>query len=84
MQKRKMELFGREAEVMDVDIVERKEHVAEYKLEDGTVIRVATPVTLVRRIEGQWNADGNPIYIVVTGTSTTVISAPEDIRKPRS
>jgi len=79
-----MEIFGHEVEVTDVEIVERKEHVSQYRLEDGAVIRVATPPTLIRRIEGQWNADGNPVYIVIVGTTTNVISAPDEIKRPKA
>lgn len=82
MQKRKMNVFGREMDVMDVDVVDRKESVAEYTLEDGAVIRVANPLTRVTRLEGQFSGDGDPIYIVLTGTATTVISAPDTIKKP--
>ena len=82
MQKRKMNIFGREMDVMDVDVVVRKEHVAEYTLEDGAEIRVANPLTRVTRLEGQFGADGSPIYIVLTGTSVLVLSAPDNIKKP--
>ncbi len=84
MQKHKINLLGRETEVTDLEIVERKgEHIAEYRLEDGAVIRVATPATLVRRLEGQ-TVEGSPIYLVWIGTSTTVVSPPPDIKTPGS
>jgi hypothetical protein len=80
--KRKLKLFGHDSDVTDVDIVARTEHVAEYTLSDGAVIRFTAVPTEVIRIDGQWNADGNPIYIVMNGTVTTVVSAPENIRRP--
>ena len=84
MAKRKVKVFGHDTEVEDVDILERKEHLAEYNLADGAVIRFTAVPTMVVRVEGQWNAVGDPIYIVYNGTVTTVISAPDDIRRPGS
>ena len=57
-----MNLLGREAEVTEVDVVEKKgERAAEYTLEDGAVIRVTTVPTSVVRIDGQYNSDGSQI-----------------------
>ena len=84
MAKRKIKLLGHDTDVEDVEILERKDHVAEFKLSDGATIRFAAVATQVVRIEGQWNAMGDPIYIVYNGTVTTVVSAPDTIRRPGS
>lgn len=81
VKKLKLPLLGRETDVTEVEIVERREHVAQYTLEDGSVIRFTAVPTAVLRIDGQFNSDGNPLYIVLNGTVVTVVTAPEDLRK---
>lgn len=81
--RRKLNLGTREVDVTDVDIVERKnEAVAEYRLEDGTVIRVASPITAVLRLD-EYDFEGKPIYLAVPGTSVTVIHVPDEVRKKK-
>jgi hypothetical protein len=81
MKKKKIPLFGHEAEVTEVDIVEKKDRAAEYSLEDGSVIRFTTVPTSVLRLDGQYNADGTPIYLVLNQGVVTVVSSPEELRK---
>lgn len=81
MKKRKLPLLGHETEVTEVDIIQKTESVAEYVLEDGSVIRFAAVPTAVLRVDGQFNADGNPLYLVLNGTVVTVVSSPEELRK---
>ena len=79
--RRKLNLGDRTIEVADVNIVKRKgESVAEYELEDGTVIRVATPITSVFRMDS-YDTEGKPIYLAIPGTSVTVVDVPEALRK---
>ena len=79
--KRKLMLLGREMDVTEVEILQRTEHVAEYTLEDGSVIRFTAVPTGVLRLDGHFTADGNPLYVVLNGTVVTVVSAPENLRK---
>ena len=82
MRKTKIRLFSKEVDVTEVNIIERKDHVAEYKLEDGSVIRFAAPAMSVVRIDGEWDAQGDPVYLIASGASTTVISAGAGTRRP--
>lgn len=82
MKRRTMRIGDRDVEATDVEIVERKnESVAEYRLEDGAVVRVATPVTSILRLHESWDVDGKPVYIAFVGTSVTVIEAPTNTQK---
>ncbi len=64
--------------VQQVEIKKRlKEEVNEYELEDGTIVRVANPVTVIYRIEGALDPEGNPGYLVKVGTAVTVVRGPE-------
>jgi hypothetical protein len=79
--RRRLNLGDRTVEVADVNIVTRKgESVAEYELEDGTVIRVATPITSVFRMDS-YDIEGKPIYLAIPGTAVTVVEVPETLRK---
>ena len=82
--RRKLQLGNREVDVTDVDIIERKhESVAEYRLEDGSVVRVATPITSVLRIEESYDWEGKPVYLAIPGTSVTVIHVSEELRQKK-
>jgi hypothetical protein len=52
----------------------------DYLLGDGTVLKMKTIVTEVWRVVGEYDNDGNPIYIV-RSTNVLNINAPEELRK---
>ncbi len=52
----------------------------EYLADDGTVIRIKLVVTEVVRVDGQYDPEGNPVYLV-RSTNVTSISAPEELRR---
>jgi hypothetical protein len=79
--KKKIPLLGREAEVADVPIVKSNEPWSEYELEDGSVVKFKSVASSVLRIEGQYNADGTPIYIVLSSPVVIVVSASDKLRK---
>jgi hypothetical protein len=77
----KIKLFDRDIDVVEVPIERRKETPSEYDLADGSKIRFGSIATIVYRIDGQWDAEGNPIYFVKAGQSVTVVSAPDEVRR---
>jgi hypothetical protein len=79
--KKKIPLFGHETAVADVPITKSTEPWSEYELEDGSVIRFKSVAASVLRFEEQYNADGMPIYIVLSSPVVVVASAPENLRK---
>jgi hypothetical protein len=52
----------------------------EYLLDDGSVIKLKVVVTEVARIEGMYDAQGNPAYFV-NSTNVVSVDAPDDLRK---
>ncbi len=74
--KRKFNWLGKEIEVTEIPILKRTEDVHEYHLEDGAIIRVATPTTGVIRIDEPLDQQGNPTYLVYNGTTVSVIQPP--------
>jgi hypothetical protein len=47
-------------------------------VEDGTVLRVKLVATEVVRLDGQYDQEGNPIYMV-NSTNVLAVSSPEDL-----
>lgn len=76
-QKRKLPLFGRDVDVMDVPATISKEYFNEYELEDGTILRAKGVATAFLRVEGQFLPDGRPVYLVLMSPTVDVISSPK-------
>lgn len=81
MSDQKINLFGQEVPVTEVPILERKEIPSEYKLGDGSLIRFVASATSVLRINGQYDGEGNPIYLVKTGQAVTIITSGPEVKK---
>lgn len=47
-----------------VDIVSSKDGWSEFTLADGTIIRAKAAVLDVKKMVGQYNAEGEPIYLL--------------------
>ena len=75
-EKQTVKWLGQDVEVTEVPIIKRTESVNEYELEDGAIIRVAVPTTAILRIEGQTDAEGNPLYWIRNGTVVGIIRKP--------
>jgi hypothetical protein len=63
-----------------VDVVSSKEAWSEYQLADGTVIRAKSVLLDVKKMIGQFNADGEPVYVMqLTGVNQARV--PERLKK---
>jgi hypothetical protein len=51
-----------EGHATEVDMVEAKEVWSEYRLSDGTTLRVKPVMIAVFRTDGQQSPDGEPVY----------------------
>jgi hypothetical protein len=72
---REMNILGVSRKVTDVPISKATEFFNDYELADGSVLRVKSVVTAVLRVEGQFNSEGRPIYLVVTSPNTYVVTS---------
>jgi len=82
--KRKIRLGdGREVEGIVMPFQPGGEHWNEYFLDDGSVLRLKVVVTEVLRIDGEYDAQGNPAY-VAQSTNVVAVSAPDELRKEGS
>lgn len=68
----------RDAESVDVD--EAKENWNEYRLADGSTLRLKQVVTEIWRIEGAYDPEGNPMYAIKSAGVMTV-NAPPELKK---
>jgi L-2-hydroxyglutarate oxidase LhgO len=54
-------------------VTDAKEPWAEYALEDGTKIRLRQSVVSIVKLDGQADANGNPVYAVQSQQQMSVI-----------
>jgi hypothetical protein len=71
---------GREVEIQPVGYRTTAEQWNEYFLDDGSVVRVKLVATEIARVEGEYDDDGNPVYIV-RSANVLAISAPQALRR---
>lgn len=71
---------GRVLEGIIVDINSTQENWNQYLLSDGTILKLKVVATEVVRLEGEYDKEGDPIYII---KSANVVSAivPDELKK---
>jgi hypothetical protein len=74
---------GREIEATIIDINSSQENWNQYLLSDGTVVKLKVVATEAVRVDGEYDAEGNPIYFVKSTNVMNVI-APDNLRKKHS
>lgn len=72
---------GQEADGFDVPIEESSEKWSEFKLEDGTIFRIKATLINAVRLEGQFDPQGNPSYVMNITPVIAPIEIPERLRK---
>lgn len=77
----KVQFQGREVNGVDVTVDDSSEKFSEYKLGDGSVIRLKPVVIGVTRLEGVWDPDGNPMYMIKAAPVMSIVSAPDDLKR---
>lgn len=78
--RKRVSVGGREFMGSPVAVRNSNEQWNEYQLEDGSTIRLRTVATEVLRIDGEFDPDGNPMYVVKSGNVMSV-NAPEELRR---
>ncbi|MCH7767538.1 MAG: hypothetical protein IH828_01215 [Nitrospinae bacterium] len=74
---------GEESAALELDFDIVKEDWNTYATEDGTSIKIKLVVTKVTRIEGKYDEEGNPLYLVKSN-NMVVAAAPDHLRKRAS
>ena len=73
---------GREVEATDIGFRQVREDWNEYELQDGTTLRMKTVVSDIVRVEGEYDNEGNPIYVVKSG-NVLVVKAPDHLKQKK-
>ena len=68
-------------ETSEVEMLEAKERWNEYRLADGTTLRLKPVMIAVFRADGQFTPDGEPVYNMKS-TLITDVRAPAALTKP--
>ena len=71
---------GQQVDAASVDAAQATERWNEYLLDDGTVLKAKLVLTNVFRVDGQYDPEGNPVY-VIQSTNVLSVNAPEGLRK---
>lgn len=56
------------------------EHWNEYLVDDGSVIKIKLVATEVLRLDGEFDANGSPVYLVQSA-NVMAVDAPENLRR---
>lgn len=80
--KKRVPYGGKEVEGTPLSTTSTSEHWNQYLLEDGSIIRMKLVATEFVRIDGEYAADGNPVY-VIRSTNVVAVESPEDLRRPQ-
>ena len=72
---------GKSVEGTVVEVTQSIERFSEINLEDGSTLRMKPVVTEVIRLDGQWDKDGNPAYVVKSTNVLVVVDSPPNLKK---
>ena len=81
--RRKFQLGDRTLDVIEMPISGTTEHWNEYLLHDGSVVKLKTVVTEILKVDGEFDAEGNPQY-VLKSTQIVSVSPSERARRPET
>ena len=72
---------GKMVDGFDVPVTESSERWSEFTLEDGTIIRVKVNLIAAVRIPDEFDAQGNPIYVINAGPTIGVLPTDTNLMK---
>ena len=72
---------GKSIEGTVVEVTQSIERFSEINLEDGSTLRMKPVVTEVIRLDGQWDKDDNPAYVVKSTNVLVVVDSPPNLKK---
>ena len=68
-----------EGEPVDFEVV--REDWNEYRLTDGSTLKVKLVLTGVMRLNNQYDPVGNPVYVISSQNAVRVINVPANLRR---
>jgi len=76
----KVPFQGREVDATEIEFQTRKEDWNEYQLMDGSVVRMKLVVSEIFRLEGEFDAEGNPVYHIKSA-NVAVVKSPDTLKR---
>jgi hypothetical protein len=76
----KVPFQGQEVDATEVDFQTRREDWNEYQLVDGSVIRIKLVAGEILRVDGKYDDERNPIYIVKS-KNVLMVRSPDTLKK---
>ncbi len=76
----KIPFQGQQVDATEVDFETRKEDWNEYQLMDGSTIKMKLVMAEIFRVEGRYDNEGNPIY-VLKSKNVLIVRSPDDLKK---
>ena len=73
--------WSKQVDADEVSFAILKEDWNRYQLHDGSELRLRLVVSDILRIPNEYDADGNPVYVVKSKNFTTVTS-PDELKGP--
>ena len=73
--------LGRDVTGTRVEIKDSKDLSSRVEFDDGTVMVIKPVVVQAVRVDGQWDNDGNPFYIIKSQIVLAVIEAADEFKK---
>ena len=80
--RRKLRLGDKEFDAIEIPFQTGAEHWNEYLLNDGSVLKMKQVATQIFRLEGEYDGEGNPRYIVKS-TNVLSVSASDDLMRKK-
>ncbi len=77
----KIMIQGQAREAEAIEVHQTSEHWSQYLLEDGAILKLKPVTTDIFRVIGEYDAEGNPVY-VVKSRNILAVQSPEQLRKP--
>jgi hypothetical protein len=72
---------GKAVDGLEVPVIESTERWTDIKLEDGSFLRVKPSIMSAIRLLGQFDQEGNPMYVLRAANAMMVSEAPEHLKK---
>ena len=76
----KVPYLGKQVEADEMDFQTRKEDWNEYQLMDGSVLKLKSVMAAIFKVQGQFDAEGNPIY-VTRSQNVASVNSPDEIKR---
>ena len=73
-------LGGNQVPAASIEVNQSSERWNEYLLEDGTVLKMKIVLKKVYRVDNEYDAEGNPVY-VMQSTNITSLTSPGNLKK---